>query len=86
MDEEVERLRAEVEAYRQRELTDLRSALAAMREERDHYKAEAKRIEAVGRQLAHDYEQRLNELKTKLAIYTHVDVSSRPGRILPSGR
>ena len=33
---ELERLRAEVEAHRQRELAELRSALAAAREEATH--------------------------------------------------
>ena len=82
---EIERLRAEVEGYRQRELDGLRTALASAMQERDHYRAEAKRIEATGRQLAHDYESRLNELRTKLAAYTNVSVN-RAGYVNAPGR
>jgi hypothetical protein len=72
---EVEKLRAEVERLRQRELDDLRAQLTTMREERDNYRAEAHRIAEVGRKIAADYEKRLTECRTKLSLYTSTDVS-----------
>ncbi len=53
---EVERLRAQVEAYRQRELEDLRSQLAAARQAADHYRAEALRNADAARQIAAKYD------------------------------
>lgn len=41
---EVERLRVELEVYRQRELADLKGQLAAAREAAEHYRNEAHRI------------------------------------------
>lgn len=66
---EVERLREEVESYRQRELADLRAALSAAREEADHFRREAQRNADIGRQVAAGYQQQLTEMRTKLEAY-----------------
>lgn len=63
---EVERLRAEVESYRQREVAELRTALAAAREDAAHYRAEAQRNADLGRQIAAEYQNKITELQTKL--------------------
>lgn len=63
---EVERLRAELESYRQRELADLKTALTQCREERDHYKAEAYRNAEAGRQISSGLNQTIVELRSKL--------------------
>lgn len=66
MTTEVESLRTELDSYRQRELADLRSALAAAREAAEHYRAEAIRNADVGKQLAARYEKEVEELRREL--------------------
>lgn len=65
---EVERLRAEVESYKQRELADLRAALAAALSERDHYRAEAARNAAAGHQINAAAEETISRLRTQLEV------------------
>jgi predicted metal-dependent hydrolase len=74
---EVERLRAEVEAHRQRELATLREALVAAREEAAHYRAEALRNAEVGRQIDREYRQQVEQLRAKLATFTN-PANARP--------
>lgn len=70
---EIERLRAEVESHRQRELSDLRSALAAAREElrqakveASHFRGEAERNATTGRMIASEAERQIADLRTQL--------------------
>lgn len=77
LEAEVERLRAEVATYRQRELAELRSALAAARQEAEHYRIEAHRNADVGRQIAAQSQQQISELRTKLELVTKLETSSR---------
>lgn len=63
---EVDRLRAEVESYRQRELADLKAALSVAQHEAAHYRAEAQRNAEVGRQIASECQQQIVELRSKL--------------------
>ena len=77
LESEVERLRAEVESYRQRELTELRSALAAARQEADHFRAEAHRNADIGRQIAAQSQQQISELRTTLELATKIDTAAR---------
>lgn len=65
---EVERLRAELETYRLRELQGLRDTLAAVVAERDHYKAEAYRNADIGRQIHQDAQAELTKLRTQLEV------------------
>ena len=74
---EVERLRAEVESHRQRELAELRSALAIAREESAAYRQEAYRNAEAGRQIAHGYQQQITELTTKLQQLRNTDIAVR---------
>lgn len=70
---EVERLRAEVESYRQRELADLKDSLATMTRERDHYRSEAQRNADVGREIASAAQEQVAELRGKLAVREQVN-------------
>jgi uncharacterized small protein (DUF1192 family) len=80
---EVERLRAEVESYRQREVTELKSALAAVRDESAAWKAEAKRVSDVGRQLDAALSAEIESLKRQLEAALN---SRRLGRDLNESR
>lgn len=64
---EVERLRAEVESHRQRELADLKSALAAAREEAIHYRREAERNAEIGRKIHNEAQQTISDLRAQLS-------------------
>lgn len=66
LENEVQRLRDQVEAYRQQELIDLRTRLAAAEEARDHYRSEAQRNADVGRQIAAQAEQEISSLRAQL--------------------
>lgn len=77
LQQEVDRLRAEVEQYRQRELADLKSALSLARDEVAHYKIEAQRNADVGRQIAGMYETKLADLRAKLEALTVSETSAR---------
>lgn len=63
---EVERLRTEVEAYRQRELADLRAALTQCREERENYRLEAYRNAEAGRQISSGLNETITKLRSQL--------------------
>lgn len=63
---ENERLRAEVESYRQRELADLRSQLAAAREAAEHYRSEAHRNSELARQIDALANSEIARLKSQL--------------------
>ena len=63
---EIERLKAEVESYRQRELADLRTALAAAREETNHYRAEANRNADLGRQIHAEMQLEIDRLRSQI--------------------
>lgn len=66
LEEKVSRLEAEVESHRQRELAELRSALAAAVEASNHYRNEAHRNADAARQLVAKYEMEIVELRGKL--------------------
>jgi hypothetical protein len=74
---EVERLRSEVQSYRERELADMRSALAVAREESAHYKAEAFRNAEVGREIDATYRERIAALQSQLEAARNMHVTSR---------
>lgn len=77
LESEVERLRAEVESYRQRELAELRAALASARDEAAHYRAEAQRNAETGRVIAAGYQATIAELRAKIETARVGDVSAR---------
>lgn len=72
---EVERLRAQVEDYRQRELDDLRRQLAAALSDVDHYRTEAQRNAQLGREIAAEAERERAEMLSKLRAYEKAQVS-----------
>lgn len=74
---EVERLRSEVAAYRERELADLRSALASARIEAEHYKAECVRLAEVGRQIDANHRETISKLQGQLDAARSLQVTSR---------
>lgn len=63
--QENERLRSEIEAMRQRELEQLRSALAQMTAERDHMRGEVNRNAEAGRQLHSEMQGEINRLRAE---------------------
>ena len=63
---ENERLRLLVEEYRQRELSELRQALADARAEAAHYRAECDRNANIGRQIHAESQATIFELRSKL--------------------
>ena len=64
---ELERLRAEVEAHRQRELAELRSALAVARAEATHYRQEAERNAEIGRKIHTEAQGTIADLRAQLS-------------------
>jgi len=74
---EVERLRSEVAAYRERELADLRAALASSRVEAEHYKAECVRLSEVGRQIDVTHRDTIAKLQGQLEAARTLQVTSR---------
>ena len=65
---EVERLRAEVENYRQRELAEVRSQLADAIRERNHYQQEAHRNADLGRQIYSEQQAEITRLRAELDV------------------
>jgi hypothetical protein len=66
MKAELESLRTEVESYRQRELEDLRSQLAAAREAAEHYRNEAHRNAEAGRNIHIEAQETISKLRAQL--------------------
>ncbi len=66
---EVEKLRGELEAHRQRELAELRSALASASAAAAHYRQEAERNADLGRKIHQQAETTIAELR---ATITHL--------------
>jgi hypothetical protein len=82
---ELERLRAEVEAHRQRELADLRSALADANarlglalDGMEKWRSEAHRISQQGNALAMEAQRRETDLKTQLMAKANVLAQKTP--------
>ncbi len=75
---ELERLRAEVESHRQRELAELRSALADARAEASHYRNEAQRNSDLGHQIYSEGQAQIAALKEKLANVATGTGNGRP--------
>ncbi len=73
VEDEVARLRAEVESYRARELADLRSALSVAQAESAHFRFEAQRNADLGRQIAADYQEQLTQARAKLDAMRNSD-------------
>lgn len=63
---ENEALRQQVEAYRLRELEDLRSQLAEAKAAAAHYRAEAERNAEAGRAIHREAQAEINRLRTKI--------------------
>ena len=81
---EVERLRAELEAYRRRDNETLRTQLAEAMLAAQHYRQEAERNAAVGREIAADAEKRIYELRSQLDTARAMGYGIR-GRPIASG-
>lgn len=76
-DDELARLRAEVESHRQRELAGLRSALSDAREDASRYRAEAMRISELAKRSVAMYEQQIAELRGRLGAARNGDAHDR---------
>ena len=73
LEAEVVRLRAEVEAYRERELDSLRTRAATAEQAAEHYRTEANRNADIGRQIAAEAQQQLADLRGRLDHATLVN-------------
>ena len=61
-----ENLRQQLEAYRQRELVDLREQLTLARADAAHYRTEAERNASVGRQIHLTAQEEITRLRTRI--------------------
>lgn len=59
-------LRKQVESYRLRELADLREQLAQAKDDAAHFRAEAERNAALGRQIHQEAEVERNRLQARI--------------------
>lgn len=75
-DSELERLRQEVEALRQREVDDLRKQVEQLIAERNHYRDEAHRNAELGRQIASQGEAEINALNSQLNAYRNAGLQN----------
>jgi hypothetical protein len=65
---EIDRLRAELESYRQREVDDLRSALAVARQDIVALRAEAQRISTAAQELNILRTEEIAKLRSQLEV------------------
>ena len=63
-----DKLRSEVEAYRQRELAELRNQLAAAQEAAQHYRGEALRNADLARQIDANAQEHIARLKSEIEL------------------
>lgn len=75
--EEIDRLRAELEEYRQRELRSLGAQFAEAKALAEHYRSEAQRNADIGRQIAAEAERERTMLKAQIEAR---ESSARPVR------
>lgn len=69
---EVDRLRSEIEAYRAREVADLKSALAVARQDIAALRQECNRISQAGQSIAAGYQEEIQRLRSQLEIKDQV--------------
>lgn len=69
---EVDRLRAEVQAYRDRELADLKSALATARQDIVALRQECHRISQAGQYIAAQYQEEIQRLRSQIEVKEQV--------------
>ena len=76
---ELLQLRQQIEAYRQRELEELRSRLAAAEAAANHYRGEAERNVQIGHQIHAEAQQQIADLRTRLESKERLDSVRPPG-------
>lgn len=74
---EVESLRQQLEAYRQRELTSLQEQLAAAKADAAHYRAEAERNADLGRRIHLEAQAEINRLRERVQTLERIP-NARP--------
>lgn len=74
---EVDRLRAEVDSFKQRELASLRAALTAAQEEAAHYRAEAQRNAELGREIHATAQEEIARLRSQIEVKEQVQLQLR---------
>jgi len=74
---EIEKLREQVEGYRQRELADLREQLASAKADAVHYRAEAERNATIGRQIHTESQAEIARLRARVQSLEHLP-NARP--------
>lgn len=80
---ENQRLREEIEGYRQRELADAREQLATATAQVDHYRAEAQRNADLGRQIHTEAQVQIEKLKSRIQA---LEILPNARVIPPAGR
>lgn len=77
---ENEKLRAENESFRQREMADLRAALAAAQEAAQHYRAEAQRAVENFHKLDAMDKEKIARLEAELSAVRQMQTRRKPAR------
>ena len=71
-------LREQLEAYRLRELSDLREQLAQARADAAHYRAEAERNANIGRQIHLEAQAEIEHLRTRVQASERIPNARQP--------
>ena len=78
--QEIADLRSQLEAYRLRELEDLRSQLAEAKAQAAHFRAEADRNVQIGHQIAREAEAERARLRERINVLEQSNSVRRPTR------
>jgi len=77
MQVEIDKLRAEIEDYKQRELADLRTALTAALSDVAHYRSEAQRNADLGREIHTTAQEEITRLRSQIEVKEQVQLQLR---------
>ena len=75
---EITKLREQVEAYRLREIEDLRTQLAEAKAQASHYRLEAERNVQIGHQIARESEAEKARLKERISAFEQSNSVRQP--------
>jgi len=77
---EIQRLREQVEAYRLREVEELKAQLSEAKALAAHYRQEAERNVQIGHQIAREAEAERARLRERISVLEHSSTTGRPQR------
>ena len=78
--QEIAELRSQLEAYRLREIEDLRSQLAEAKAQAAHFRTEAERNVQIGHQIAREAEAERARLRERINVLEQSNSVRRPTR------